>query len=195
MSRTIRRVSVYCGSRKGDDGVFVTAARELGHTLASRDIGVVFGGGHVGLMGVLADAVLEARGTIIGVIPEKLLDLELGHERVTRLEVVPDLHARKHRMASLADAFIALPGGFGTLEELFEVTTWTQLAYHDKPVGVLNVAGYYDPLVHMVRNAVERGFIREIHKDLMLFDDDAARLLDRMAQSEHPPVGEWVRDS
>jgi len=189
--RTFRRITVYCGSSTGR-GVYVEAARDLGRFLAERGIGVVFGGGKVGLMGVLADAALAAGGRVYGVIPEKLKGLELGHDGVTEMFVTDSMHARKLIMAQLSDAFIALPGGFGTLEELFEVATWTQLNYHDKPVGLLNVAGFFDPLLDHLAHAAEEGFIRPIHRDLLQYAETPEALLERLAEVEIPHIGKWI---
>ena len=185
------RVCVYCGSNRGND-VFVAAAREMGRTLAERGVGLVYGGGRVGLMGEVADAALKAGGEVIGVIPEKLMDLELGHTGCTELRVVSDMHARKTMMADLSDAFVAMPGGFGTLEELFEVTTWTQLNDHLKPVGVLNVDGFYDPLLTMISHAADQGFIRPVHRDLITSSTSASELLDALATAHIPLLAEWI---
>jgi uncharacterized protein (TIGR00730 family) len=155
-------------------------------------MGVVFGGGAVGLMGVLADHVLESGGRLTGVIPHGLAARELAHRGVADMRVVSTMHARKALMARLADGFVALPGGTGTLEELFEIVTWGQLGIHRKPVGVLNVAGYYDPLVAVLDHAVAEGFVSAAHGPLVLVDDDAERLLDRMASHEPPPRPAWI---
>lgn len=189
--RTFQRICVYCGSSTGRD-IYVEAARGLGRFLADRGIGVVYGGGRVGLMGVLADAALEAGGEVYGVIPDKLQGLELGHDGLTELFVTDSMHARKLIMAQLADAFVAMPGGYGTLEELFEVTTWTQLEYHRKPVGLLNVEGYYDPLIAHLQHAADEGFIRPLHRDLVQSAATPAALLEALAVVELPSVGQWI---
>jgi uncharacterized protein (TIGR00730 family) len=189
--RTFRRICVYCGSNTGG-ARYVEAARALGSLLAERRIGLVYGGGRIGLMGVLADAALAGGGQVFGVIPDKLRALELGHEGLTELFVTDSMHARKLVMAQLADAFIAMPGGYGTLEELFEVTTWTQLNYHDKPVGLLNVDGFFDPLLAYIGHAVEEGFIRPIHRDLVQHAPDGPTLLDRLSTAEIPHLGKWI---
>lgn len=191
--RTFRRICVFCGSNEGRDPVFRRAAMELGEYLAKKRIGVVTGGGRVGLMGAVAEGALSAGGEVIGVIPEKLKALEVGHDGLTQLHVVDGMHARKAMMANLSDAFVALPGGWGTLEEIFEVTTWAQLNYHSKPVGMLNVAGYYDHLRRFVSHAVETGFIRGVHEDLIQFADSPADLLARLAVAEIPEVGKWIK--
>lgn len=186
---TIRKIDalcVYCGSSAGRDPVHAMAARALGRQMAERGIRLVYGGGHVGLMGIIADAVLEAGGQVIGVIPEALMDSEVGHERLTRLLVVKDMHERKAQMAEQADGFIALPGGIGTLEELFEVWTWLQLGYHEKPVGLLNVQGFYDQLLGFLDTQRHAGFLRDEHRSLLISDNDPARLLDRVTQFSMP---------
>lgn len=148
--------------------------------MAGQGLALVYGGGHVGLMGIIADAVLEAGGEVTGVIPRALMDSEVGHDRLTRLLVVKDMHERKALMAEHADGFIALPGGIGTLEELFEVMTWLQLGYHAKPVGLLNVKGFYDPLLAFLDRQAEAGFLRNEHRDLLMSSDDPASLVERM---------------
>jgi len=186
----VRRVCVFCGSSPGRDARYAAAAADLARGLVARGIGVVFGGGSVGLMGVLADRVLSGGGRLTGVIPHGLAARELAHRGVPDMRVVPTMHARKALMAELADGFVALPGGTGTLEELFEIVTWGQLGIHHKPVGVLNVAGYYDPLVALLEHAAAEGFVPGGR--LVLVDVDAERLLDRMASHE-PPVGPaWI---
>ena len=194
LPRQLRRVCVYCDSSNHIDPQYRHAARAMGRAMVDRGIELVFGGGRVGLMGEIADTVLDAGGTVHGVIPRKLLELEVGHERCTELFVVDGMHARKLMMSQLADAFIALPGGFGTMEELFEVTTWTQLEYQDKPVGLLNVAGYYDSLLAWIQHANRQGFIRDLHRNLILSDTDPAALLDALARAELPGVDRWIDD-
>jgi uncharacterized protein (TIGR00730 family) len=190
--RTFKRIAIFCGSSDRCDAVYREAARAVGQGLAERGIGVVYGGGRVGLMGDVADAALAAGGQVFGVIPEKLRALEVGHDHLTELFVVDSMHARKAMMAHLADAFIALPGGYGTLDEMFEAVTWTQLNYHLKPVGVLNVGGYYDGLLAFVRQAVAHGFVRDIHAGLISAAADLPALLDRLATAEIPEVGRWI---
>ncbi|MBX3251234.1 MAG: TIGR00730 family Rossman fold protein [Myxococcales bacterium] len=191
MSR-FRRVAVYCGSSNHVPAVYFDAAREFGELLVRRGLGLVFGGGRVGLMGAVADAVLAAGGEAIGVIPHKLRDLEVAHRGLTELLEVDSMHARKSMMASMADAFVALPGGFGTLDEIFEVTTWNQLGYHKKPAGLLNVDGYFDGLEGFIRHAVDAGFVRNVHRDLLLVDADPASLLDRLEAAELPDLQKWI---
>ncbi len=190
--RNFQRICVYCGSSQGTSDKYLETARAVGRALAERGIALVYGGGRVGLMGAAADAALEAGGTVHGVIPEKLRDLEVAHEGITELVVTSTMHERKTRMAELADAFIALPGGWGTLEEIFEVTTWTQLQYHDKPVGMLNAHGYYDHLVAFLDHAKGEGFIRPQHAGLINVSDDLDQLLDMLATCELPELKQSV---
>lgn len=185
-TRSFRRICIYCGSAPGVDPRFVELARSVGETLARRGIGVVYGGGRIGLMGAVADAALAAGGQVYGVIPQKLRDVEVGHEGLTELFVVDSMHARKMMMAQLSDAFIALPGGWGTLEEVFEATTWNQLSYHRKPVGLLNAHGYYDHLIAFLDHAADAGFIRPQHRPLMQSADEIGALLGLLAAVELP---------
>ena len=174
---SFRRIAVYCGANPGRDPRYRPGARAFGSWLAGRGIGVVYGGGNVGLMGALADGAIEGGGEVIGVIPEKLMGLELAHTGITRLEVVEGMHPRKLRMAELADGFVAMPGGYGTLEELFEVVTWAQLEYHHKPVGLLNIGGFWDPLVKLLDHLVEQGV--SLGRRLQQRRDDREALLAR----------------
>lgn len=186
------RICVYCGSRGGVRPEYREAARRLGRCLAQRGIGLVYGGGSVGLMGVLADAVLDAGGTVTGVIPELLAVKELLHPGVSDMRLVPGMHARKALMADLADAFIALPGGFGTFEELFETITWSQLGIHAKPVGILNVAGYFDGLLTFLDRSFEDQFIKPDYRGLYCVGDEPAELLDRLATHQPPRIERWL---
>jgi uncharacterized protein (TIGR00730 family) len=188
----VRRVCVYAGSNPGNDPAFADAARSLGTLLAEREIGVVFGGGKVGLMGVIADAALAAGGEVIGVMPQALIDREIGHRGLTELEVVDSMHERKARMAELSDGFVALPGGIGTLEELIEVYTWSQLGIHDKACGVLNVAGYYDALARFLDHAVTAGFLRPQHRETLAVADTPAELLEALSAYTPPTVTKWL---
>lgn len=183
---------MYCGSSIGARGVYSQAAEQLGQAMVSRDIGLVFGAGRVGLMGAIADAVLDAGGEAHGVIPEKLMDLELAHPGLTELYVVQGMHPRKLLMGQLSDAFIAMPGGFGTFEELFEVITWTQLNYHLKPVGLLNVDGYYDGLLAFLDHACAEGFVRDLHRNMLVSDSDPNALIDKLAAVDVPELGKWI---
>src|SRR3954452_19516653 len=188
----LRRVCVYCGSSPGADPGYAAAARELGRLLAARGIGLVYGGGNVGLMGAIADAAMEAGGEVTGVIPQALLDREVGHRGVTELRVVASMHERKALMADLSDAFVALPGGIGTLEELVEVYTWAQLGLHRKPIGLLDVAAFYAPLVAFLDHAVQERFLRPEHRATLLVGSDPEDLLERMAAFEPPAVEMWI---
>jgi len=188
----VRRVCVFCGSSTGSDPRHGDAATELGRLLVSRGIGVVFGGGSIGLMGVVADAALAAGGDVVGVIPHALAARELAHRKVADMRVVPSMHARKALMADLSDGFIALPGGLGTFEELFEIATWSQLGIHRKPVGVLNVAGYYDALIALLDRAVQAGFVSAENRQLISFAEDPEALLEKL-RAHRPPEGpEWI---
>ncbi len=189
----MRRVCVFCGASPGARPAYAEAARELARELVARDIGVVYGGGGVGLMGELADAVLAEQGEIIGVIPRALVEKEIGHRGLSDLRVVGSMHERKALMAELSDAFIALPGGLGTLEELFEVYTWSQLGLHRKPCALLNVEGYYDGVGAFLDHAVSERFVRSEHRSLLLMEADAAQLLERLAAFEPEAVPpKWI---
>jgi uncharacterized protein (TIGR00730 family) len=188
----MRRICVYAGSNPGSDPAYAEAARALATLLAERGIGLVYGGGHVGLMGVLADTALAAGGEVIGVMPQALIDREIGHDGLTELRVVGSMHERKALMAELSDAFVAVPGGIGTLEELIEVYTWSQLGLHRKPCGVLNVQGYYDHLAAFLDHAVTAGFLRPQHRAVLSVAQDPAELLDGLARWEPPTVGKWL---
>jgi uncharacterized protein (TIGR00730 family) len=174
----MRRVCVFCGSRVGGPAVYGECARQLGELLARRGLGLVYGGGHVGLMGVLADSVLRAGGEVIGVIARALVDAELAHTNLTRLHVVDTMHQRNALMAELADGFIALPGGFGTADELFEILTWSQLGLHSKPVGLINVAGFFDSLLAWLDRAVHEEFLRPKHRKLLLSAENGENTLE-----------------
>jgi len=182
----VNAVCVYCGSSSGVDGVYLKATQALARTLAERGIGVVYGGASVGLMGALADTTLQAGGTVTGVIPQQLVDREIAHPGLTELHVVNTMHERKALMADLADAFIALPGGIGTLEELIEVYTWSQLRLHDKPLGVLNVAGYYDGLAAFLDHAVTEGFLAAAQRARLLTAAEPDTLLDSLESARRP---------
>jgi uncharacterized protein (TIGR00730 family) len=185
-------VCVFCGSSPGARPEYREAARELGALLASRRIRLVYGGGHVGLMGVLADAVLDGGGDVVGVITDGLQAREVGHTALPDLRVVATMHERKALMASLADAFVALPGGAGTLDEFFEAWTWTQLGIHRKPVGFLNVAGYFDALLKFLAHAVDQRFIRDEHWSAVIVDADATQLVERLLASTPVRSDKWL---
>ena len=191
-SKTIRRLCVYCGSSVGARAEYKQAASALGRLLAERDIELVYGGGHVGLMGAVADGALSAGGRVIGVIPRALMDRELGHTAIQDLRVVADMHERKMTMAGLADAFIALPGGWGTIEELSEMLTWLQLAIHAKPIGILNVAGYFDPFLAFAERMIEERFVRVEHRHLFSVECEPEALLERLMRPVPAPIDKWV---
>ncbi len=188
----IRSLCVYCGSNSGSDPAFGAATRELAERLVEREARVVYGGGAVGLMGTLADAALAAGGTVIGVIPQALMDREIGHRGLTELHVVGSMHERKALMAELSDAFVALPGGIGTLEELIEAYTWSQLGIHAKPLGVLNVNGYYDALAAFLDEAVRARFLRAEHRGVLAVESAVDALLDRLDSAVAPSLGKWL---
>jgi uncharacterized protein (TIGR00730 family) len=195
----MQRLCVFCGSNAGHDPRYRNAAEALGRLLAGRGIELVYGGGNVGLMGIIADACLAAGGTVIGVIPEALLGKEVAgrhvdHRALTRLEVVASMHARKARMAELSDGFIALPGGFGTFEEFCEILTWGQLGFHVKPTGLLNVAGFFDPLLALFARAAAEGFLRQENRAMALATDDIESLLAAMAAYRPEPVSKWLKE-
>ncbi|MDD2133079.1 TIGR00730 family Rossman fold protein [Pseudomonas kurunegalensis] len=188
----VRSVCVFCGASIGANPAYREAAIALGQAIARRGLTLVYGGGAVGLMGVVADAAMAAGGEVVGIIPQSLLDAEVGHKGLTRLEVVDGMHARKARMAELSDAFIALPGGLGTLEELFEVWTWGQLGYHAKPLGLLDVNGFYDKLGGFLDHIVEEGFVRQQHRAMLLLAQQPDELLDGMDSFIAPVAPKWV---
>ena len=190
--RTFRRIAVYCGSSEAVAPEWKAVARAFGGLLAERGIGVVYGGGRVGLMGEVADGALAAGGEVYGVIPAKLQGLEVGHTGVTELFVVDSMHARKAMMAHLSDGFVALPGGFGTLEEIIEVTTLSILNYHHKPVGLLNVAGYFDHLLRWIEHAADLGFVRPQHRHILATATEPAAMLEALAAAQVPKVETWV---
>jgi uncharacterized protein (TIGR00730 family) len=188
----MKRLCVFAGSSAGRRESYAAAARDLATLAVERGWGIVYGGGRVGLMGILADAALAARGEVIGVLPRALATRELAHRGLTRLEIVASMHERKATMAELASAFVALPGGFGTLEELFEVVTWGQLGLHRKPCGVLDVDGYWDHLGQLLDGAVDQAFLRPEHRRMLMVETDARRLLDRFEAYEPPVVPKWI---
>jgi len=192
MTKKFHSVCVYCGSAKGNNPVYADAAKALGRALVKHNLSLVYGGGHVGLMGIVADAVLDAGGEVTGVIPKALMDTEVGHERLTRLLVVKDMHERKALMAEHADGFIAMPGGIGTLEELFETLTWAQLGFHEKPIGLLNVASFYDPLIEFLRHQTSQGFLRAEHKDLLLVETEPDPLIAQLKNFTMPEGVSWL---
>lgn len=189
----MRRLCVFCGSCTGRRADYAASARRLGVTLAGRGWGLVYGAGDIGLMGILADATLQAGGEVIGVIPQALVDREVAHEGLTQRHVVLTMHERKARMADLADGFAALPGGYGTADEFFEVLTWAQLGLHSKPIGLLNTAGYFDALLAWLDRMLDEGFLRPEHRQLLLVEDDVDRLLDALAAYRPTASGaKWI---
>lgn len=190
--KDIKRVVVYCGANLGNNPAYKTAAEEVGRTLAAQGIGLVYGGGGIGLMGVVADAALAAGGEVIGIIPEALKVLEVGHKHLTAMHVVPDMHSRKAMMLGLADAVIAMPGGFGTLDELFEALTWSQLDYHRKLCGILNVAGYYDSLLAWMKHSVDSGLVKAVNMELIVAADNITDVLHGLRTQDFPLSRKWM---
>lgn len=188
----MRRICVFCGSNSGDRPEYADAVRALGEALSARGIGLVFGGGGVGLMGVVADAVLNSGGEVIGVLPQALGRKEIAHSEVGDIRIVGSMHERKTLMAQLSDGFIAAPGGYGTLEELFEQLTWTQLGIHGKPCGVLNVSRYFDPLLAFLDSCTDRQFIRREHRDSLLVSNTPEGLLDAFSEHQPSSVDKWL---
>jgi uncharacterized protein (TIGR00730 family) len=188
----IKRLAVFCGSNPGSRPDYVEGARTLGRLLCERGIGVVYGGSSVGMMAALADAVLDDLGDIIGVIPRMLVEREVAHRTLTDLRIVDSMHERKALIAELSDGFVALPGGIGTLEEFFEIWTWAQLGVHQKPCGLLNVAGYFDPLLAFLDRAVEEKFVRDVHRSMVIVESEPRKLLARFEGYEAPKVVKWI---
>ncbi|MEE4300077.1 MAG: TIGR00730 family Rossman fold protein [Pseudomonadales bacterium] len=188
----LRSLCVYCGSSPGRLPAYVEAADAFGRLLATRGIRLVYGGGRTGLMGAVADGALAAGGEVLGIIPRGLVEKEVGHTGLTERQVVDSMHERKQRMADASDAFVALPGGIGTLEELIEVYTWSQLGFQDKPCGVLDVQGFYAPLEHFLDHMVDHRFLKQAHRATLFVEDDAARLLARLAAYEPSAGGKWM---
>lgn len=187
------RLCVFCGSSSGQDPVYLEAARSLGGALARTGIDLVYGGASVGLMGAVADAVLAGGGHVIGVMPQALVDKEIAHKALSDLRIVGSMHERKALMAELADGFVALPGGLGTFEELFEVWTWAQLGYHRKPCALLNAGGFYDKLTAFLDDVVERGFVKPIHRSMLIVEENPAALIHAIRGYEPPKVEKWIK--
>ncbi|WP_213778979.1 TIGR00730 family Rossman fold protein [Caballeronia sp. dw_276] len=187
----MKAVCVYCGSSYGARPVYAEAAKAFGRALVQADLALIYGGGSVGLMGTIADEVLAHGGRAIGVIPELLMNKEVGHKGLTELHVVPDMHQRKKKMADLSDAFVSMPGGVGTFEELFEVYTWAQLRYHEKPVALLNIDNYYDPLLAMLKHTVEEGFMRAPFLDMLQVESDPVKLIGALKAYTPPAIDRW----
>lgn len=187
---SLNRICVYCGSSQGTRPEYMESATQLGASLAAQNIELVYGGANVGLMGAVANGALKQGGKAIGVIP-KALDEKVGHPSLSELHVVENMHERKNKMFELADGFIALPGGLGTLEEVFEILTWGQLGFHEKPCGVLNIAGYYDSLLGFLQNATAEGFIKSAHAQMLLVDSEASGLIQQMRVYQKPSITKW----
>src|SRR5262250_2875691 len=188
----MKRICIFCGSSTGTRSEYAETARAMGQALLRRGIGLVYGGGCVGLMGIIADAVMRGGGEVIGVIPEALVTRELAHGDITQLIIVHSMHQRKAKMAELSDAFIAMPGGYGTFEEFCEIITWAQLGLHRKACGLLNVDGYYDPLLKLFDHAVTEGFLRAANRRLVIEETDPDRLLEALANYTPPPTEKWI---
>jgi uncharacterized protein (TIGR00730 family) len=191
--KSIQSIAVYCGSSAGTDPVYSNMAKQVGYGLARRGIRLVYGGGRAGLMGDVANAALLEGGTVVGVIPNRLVSKEAAHKGLTQLHIVPDMHTRKNMMMDLSDGFITLPGGLGTFEELFEVWAWLQLGYHRKPIGLLNINGYYDPLLNMMEHSVTQGFVRPENNQQLLIDTDLDSLLNQMNTFVPMDSDAWLR--
>lgn len=188
----IKNLAVFCGSSAGTNNVYIENAERLGKELANRNKALIYGGAQVGCMGALANASLHNGGQVVGVIPQKLKDVEIAHEQLTELHVVHTMHDRKSKMADLADGFIALPGGAGTLEEWFEVFTWAQLGYHAKPCGLLNVNNFFDPLIAMIDHTIKEGFMNENYREMILISSDPNELLEKMDSYRPSHAVKWV---
>lgn len=190
----MRSICVFCGSSSGLNEIYKTQTRLFGHLISKNNLTLVYGGGKVGLMGILADAVIESGGKSIGVIPQSIVELEIAHDKLTELFIVNSMSERKIKMADISDAFVALPGGFGTLDELAEVLTYNQLRIIDKPVGILNVNGYFDPLIKFLDHAVNERFVREEHRNNIFISNNAAELLKMLREYQPVTIEKWIRD-
>ena len=188
----MKSICVYCGSSAGSSEVYATGARQLATSLVNNQISLVYGGGNVGLMGIIADEVTLLRGHVTGVIPQALMDKEVGHTQLSQLHIVRNMHERKALMAELSDGFIAMPGGIGTLEELFEMFTWLQLGFHEKPLGLLNVDGFFDILILFLKQTVQKKFLQERHLEMLIIESDPERLLQRFKDFKPQHVDKWL---
>ncbi|WP_343694921.1 TIGR00730 family Rossman fold protein [Flavobacterium sp.] len=188
----MKNITVFCGSSFGTEEIYKEQAELLGKTLAKQNIGLVYGGANVGLMGAVADGALSENGTVIGVLPNFLRSKEIAHQGLTELILVESMHERKTKMSELCDGVIALPGGFGTLEELFEMLTWAQLGLHKKPIAILNISGFYDSLLELLETMTEKGLLKEVNKNMLLVSDDIDDLLEQMKNYVAPTVGKWI---
>lgn len=192
MPRSIQSLCVYCGSSAGMADEYAKGAKQLAAAMVARNIALVYGGGNVGLMGIIADEVLRVGGNVTGVIPQALMDKEVGHTGLSQLHIVSNMHERKAMMAELSGGFIAMPGGIGTLEELFEMFTWSQLGFHEKPLGLLNIHGFYDSLVDFLQHTVNAGFLKQEHLALLHNEADPLTLLDALQQAHPPHLTKWM---
>lgn len=190
--KIMKSITVFCGSSAGTDSIFMEQAFQLGKTLGENNIGLIYGGAKVGLMGAVADGALSAGGSVTGVLPDFLKSKEIAHTGLTELLIVDSMHTRKTKMNELCEGVITLPGGYGTMEEFFEMLTWAQLGLHKKPIGILNTNGYYDAMITLVQTMVEKGFLKEINQDMILISDDIDTLLDKMKNYVPPAVGKWI---
>jgi uncharacterized protein (TIGR00730 family) len=188
----MKSICVYCGSSTGSSEIYAIGARQLATSLVSKRLSLVYGGGNVGLMGIIADEVLLLGGHVTGVIPQALMDKEVGHTQLSQLHIVRNMHERKALMAELSDGFIAMPGGIGTLEELFEMFTWLQLGFHKKPLGLLNVDGFYDSLILFLQQTAQKNFLQEKHLDMLIVESDPDKLLQRFEDFTPPHLNKWL---
>ena len=193
MDRKINRITVFCGSSFGNKKEYETQAFQLGQIMSENSIDLVYGGAKVGLMGAVADGVLNKNGKVIGVLPDFLMKKEIAHDNLTELIIVKSMHERKTKMNELSDGVIALPGGFGTLEEFFEMLTWAQLGLHKKPIGILNIDGFYDLLLEFILKMVNEGFLKEINQQMIIVSTDSQDLLLKMKSYVAPEVGKWIK--
>lgn len=191
----MKNIAVYCGSSKGSNELYAQTALKVGQYFALNSISLIYGAGSVGLMGVMANETLLNNGKVIGVIPQFLMDLEVGHKGLTELHITENMHERKKKMAELSDGIIALPGGYGTLDELFEMLTWSQLGLHEMPIGILNVNGFFDPLLAMVQKMVDEGFLKKQNQDLIIVEDNIESLVNKMKSTERPVALKWLGKS
>lgn len=190
----MKRIAVYCGSSSGRTSLYETESKKLGKALAERDIELVYGGGAVGMMGITANAVISAGGRVTGIMPKMLQEREIAHPMLTELIIVNSMHDRKAKMADLADAFLILPGGAGTMEEFFEVFTWAQLGIHKKSIGILNVDDFYDPLLNMLDHMVREGFLHESYMGMLQIGNDSGKLIDTMQREDPPSIGHYMNE-
>ncbi|MEI3791396.1 MULTISPECIES: TIGR00730 family Rossman fold protein [unclassified Chryseobacterium] len=188
----MKSITVFCGSSFGTDDIFKEQAFLLGQTLAKQDIQLIYGGADVGLMGAVADGALNEKGKVVGVLPHFLQSKEIAHKKLTELILVETMHERKTKMNDLCDGVIVLPGGYGTLEEFFEMITWAQLGLHKKPIGILNIDGFYDDLIKLVQTMVDKGFLKLVNRDMLLISENIDELLEKMKNYQAPTVGKWI---